>query len=140
MKKTCKYRKFSITKENFSSEISTTDKFKKVSNLDELKNIINSSQKPVLIDFWASWCKTCKELESDFNNEKIASNLAKFELIKVDLTNPNAQNTEIKKEFSVFSPPVLMFFENGKELKNLKISGYESSKDKANLEQILTTF
>ena len=118
----------------------TATEFKKVSNLDELKKIINSSQKPVLIDFWASWCKTCKELESDFNDEKIASNLAKFELIKVDLTNPNAQNTEIKKEFSVFSPPVLMFFENGKDLKNLKISGYESDKDKAKLTQILQEF
>ena len=107
------------------------------SNFQE--EVVNSSI-PVLVDFWASWCKTCKELESDFNDEKIASNLAKFELIKVDLTNPNAQNTEIKKEFSVFSPPVLMFFENGKELKNLKISGYESDKDKANLEQILNTF
>ena len=108
--------------------------------MKELNEIINSAKKPVLIDFWASWCKTCKELESDFNDETIASNLAKFELIKVDLTNPNAQNTEIKKEFGVFSPPVLMFFENGKELKNLKISGYESDKDKAKLTQILQEF
>ncbi|MBR7048056.1 MAG: thioredoxin family protein, partial [Campylobacter sp.] len=131
---------FSIAKENFSSEFATTTEFKKVSNLSELNEIINSAKKPVLIDFWASWCKTCKELESDFNDENIASNLAKFELIKVDLTNPNAQNTEIKKEFSVFSPPVLMFFENGKELKNLKISGYESDKDKAKLTQILQEF
>ena len=131
---------FSITKDNFSDKTIAMTNFRKISNLNELKNIINSSSKPVLIDFWASWCKTCKELENDFGDPKIASNLAKFELIKVDLTNPNAQNTEIKKEFSVFSPPVLSFFSNGKEIKNLKISGYESSKDKEKLTQILQDF
>lgn len=134
-------KNFSITKNSTNfSDFATATEFKKVSNLRELNEIIKSAKKPVLIDFWASWCKTCKELESDFNDEKIASNLAKFELIKVDLTNPNAQNTEIKKEFSVFSPPVLMFFKDGKELKNLKISGYESDKDKAKLTQILQEF
>lgn len=50
-----------------------------------------------------------------------------FHLIKIDLTQNSDKDLEIMKEFGVFGPPVLIFFEKGKE--NLRITGFISADD-----------
>lgn len=112
-----------------NSQISQTQnelKFEYVTNLKELKDIIKSSQTPLFVDFWASWCVNCKELENNiFTQKDIASKLKEFRLIKIDLSHNTKENKELIKEYKIFGPPVLLIFNKG-ELKS-QITGLISA-------------
>ena len=101
-------------------------KFEYVTNLKELKNIIKSSQTPLFIDFWASWCVNCKELENEvFTKDEIREKLNNFRLIKIDLSQNSIENQELMREYQIFGPPVLLIYNKG-ELKS-QITGLVSS-------------
>ncbi|WP_096015991.1 protein-disulfide reductase DsbD [Campylobacter lanienae] len=101
-------------------------KFEYVTNLKELKNIIKSSQTPLFIDFWASWCVNCKELENEvFTKKEIMEKLNNFRLIKIDLSKNSIENQELMREYQIFGPPVLLIYNKG-ELKS-QITGLVSS-------------
>ncbi len=101
-----------------------------VTSLDELNSAIKSSSKPVLIDFWASWCVSCKEMEEiTFANPNVKKELEKFTFIKADVTDTNAKTKELLKHFNIFGPPAIVFFKNGKELKHLKVIGFKEPKE-----------
>ena len=101
-------------------------KFEYVTNLKELKNIIKSSQAPIFIDFWASWCVNCKELENEvFTKDEIREKLNNFRLIKIDLSQNSIENQELMREYQIFGPPVLLIYNKG-ELKS-QITGLVSS-------------
>lgn len=112
-----------------NSQISQTQnelKFEYVTNLKELKDIIKYSQTPLFVDFWASWCVNCKELENSiFTQKDIASKLKEFRLIKIDLSHNTKENKELMKEYKIFGPPVLLIFNKG-ELKS-QITGLISA-------------
>ncbi|MDA3047694.1 protein-disulfide reductase DsbD [Campylobacter sp. JMF_08 NE1] len=106
-----------------------------VRDLGELREMIKGSQKPVIVDFWAQWCKNCEESEAAFGDESLAEILSNFTLVKVDLTQNSPQTSEIKREFGIMGPPAILFFKNGSELENLRQIG---SLNSAKLAQILS--
>ncbi len=116
---------------NFSSNtISNPSKlnFSFINDLDTLQKEIKTSTRPIMLDFTASWCENCKLLdELTFSDERVQEKLKNFHLIKIDLTQNSSKDLEIMKKFSVFGPPVLIFFENGRE--NLRITGFISADD-----------
>ncbi len=104
--------------------------FKTVKTLDELNNIVKSSKKPVMIDFYADWCVSCKELdENTFKNAKVRGRMDKFNLLRVDVTKNSLDDKKLLKRFNVFGPPAIIFFKNGKELKSLKVVGYKNPQE-----------
>lgn len=107
----------------FKNQLKENLNFKKVSNLNELKEVVRGSKKPVLIDFWATWCVNCKELDDTLNSAEISEILSNFELIKVDVTKNSKDDLELMKEFQIYGPPALIFFKNGKELQKYKFIG-----------------
>lgn len=107
----------------FKSQLKENLNFKKVLNLNELKEVVRGSKKPVLIDFWATWCVNCKELDDTLNLAEISEILSNFELIKVDVTKNSKDDLELMKEFQIYGPPALIFFKNGKELQEYKVIG-----------------
>ena len=90
-------------------------KFKTLTDIDMLNFEINKakqSNKLVLIDFYADWCTDCVKMDqTTFRDPVVTSNLNNdFILLKVDLTDPNAQGPEqIKKRFNVYGPPAIQF-------------------------------
>ncbi len=96
-----------ITKENFENEVLKSDK-------------------PVLVDFFATWCGPCKMLMPTI--DEIASERADIKVGKVDVD----ENMELAKEYKVFSVPTLIAFKDGKVLKQMV--GVQSK------EQILDVF
>lgn len=105
--------------------------FKKVHNLKELKDFIANAKKPVMVDFWASWCVSCLELDHiTFSNPDVISRLSEFELVKVDMSNTDDGISQLVDEFGVVGPPVLLFFDNsGQELRNLRVVGFLNPAD-----------
>ncbi len=101
-----------------------------VRSLDELEKIVSSSKQPVMIDFWASWCVSCKEFDNiTFKDQRVLDELSKYKLLKVDVTKNTAADKELMKRFNLFGPPAMIFFENSKELEQKKIVGYKSPEE-----------
>ena len=112
-----------------------------VSNLTELENAVKSSSKPVLIDFYATWCASCNELdEITFKDEAVLKKLENFTLLRVDVTKNSNDDAQIMKEFGLIGPPAILFFRAGSdaqdELKNARLIGfYPPEKFLAHLEK-----
>ncbi len=104
--------------------------FQRVKTLDELNKIIQSSKKPVMIDFYADWCISCKELdEKTFKNTQVRSRMDKMKLLRIDVTKNDNEDKKLLKRFNVFGPPAIIFFKNGVELKSLKVVGYKNAQE-----------
>ena len=112
-----------------------------VSNLTELENAVKSSSKPVLIDFYATWCASCNELDKiTFKDEAVLKKLENFTLLRVDVTKNSSDDAQIMKKFGLIGPPAILFFRAGNdaqdELKNARLIGfYPPEKFLAHLEK-----
>ncbi len=102
------------------------NKFIVVKSMKELDKILNSSTKPVMVDFSANWCISCKELDAKtFADQRVKRVLRHFTLIRADVTKNSDAEKEMMKKYQVFGPPVMVFFDaNHKQLKNKKLVGF----------------
>lgn len=84
------------------------------------------NKKPVMLDFYADWCISCKEMEAiTFTNSEVAKEMSRFVLIQADVTVNNPASQNLLKEFSLFGPPAILFFnESGEEQKVLRVVGF----------------
>jgi len=98
---------------------------------EQLDRILKNSSKPVMLDFYAKWCISCKELETiTFEDEMVIEKLKDFTLIKIDVTENNPYDKAMQKRFRVIGPPALIFFDrNNNEIKAARIIGYKNTKD-----------
>lgn len=105
--------------------------FIKIKNIKELEDAILKSSKPIMLDFWATWCVSCKELdEITFKDDEVIKRLQNFTLLKVDVTQNSDDDKAIQKRFGVVGPPALIFWdENKQEVKSAKIVGYKNPKE-----------
>lgn len=94
--------------------------------LDQLLAQAKELQKPVLLDFYAGWCISCKEMEvNTFANPDVNLELERFILIQADVTKNSADNQALLKRFGLFGPPgILLFNLNSVELKDQRVIGY----------------
>jgi thioredoxin:protein disulfide reductase len=85
--------------------------------------------KPVMLDFYADWCVSCKEMERfTFTDEKVAAKMREFVLLQVDVTANNADDKALLKRFALFGPPGIIFFEpSGKEVQGGRVIGYQNA-------------
>lgn len=98
--------------------------FEDVSSLEELNNKIINSSKPIMLDFTASWCENCKVFQKDvLQDEEVKNKLNNFKLLKVDLSDNSKNKREIMKEFNIFGPPAIIFFQKGNLKYNNKVVG-----------------
>lgn len=78
-----------------------------VSALSELK------AKPIMIDFWADWCKACKDLEHGFfPRPEVAAALERFHLVRIDLTHDSPETEALEKRFSILGLPYIIFYDS----------------------------
>ncbi len=105
-------------------------RFERMENLENLERILRTEKKPVMVDFRADWCVSCKELEeSTFKDPEVARALEGYRLLQVDVTANSLEQKRMMKRFGIFGPPAILFFEHGKELKSKRISGYKSPRE-----------
>jgi len=115
--------------------------FQRVDNLTQLAAAIASAAgKPVMLDFYADWCVTCKEMERyTFTNDAVRARLDGMLTLQADVTANLDDHKALLKRFGLFGPPGIVFFDRqGNEIKGLRVIGFQpADKFAASLDQIL---
>ncbi|MEA2238690.1 MAG: thioredoxin:protein disulfide reductase [Thermoanaerobaculia bacterium] len=92
--------------------------------------ISSSAGKPVIIDFFATWCIPCKELdEKTFSDARVAHELDRFTRIKADLTNDQDPLVkELTKRYAIVGVPTIVFIDSsGHEQPQSRLTGFENA-------------
>ena len=103
--------------------------FVNVRSVAEFEAALQNAGRPVLLDFYADWCVSCKEMERfTYNDSVVQSRLTGALLLKADVTANNAGDRELLKRFKLFGPPGTIFFDaQGREIALARIIGYQNS-------------
>lgn len=103
--------------------------FQKIHSVAELDAALKTAGRPVMLDFYADWCKSCKEMERfTFSDAQVQQHLAKALLLKADVTANNAEDRELLKRFKLFGPPGTIFFNAaGEELQDHRVIGFQDA-------------
>ena len=101
--------------------------FERVKTSAELDARLAAADRPVLLDFYADWCVSCKEMEKyTFSDAKVAAQMRRMTLLQVDVTANSDADKALLKRFGLFGPPGIIFFDRqGQERKNLRVVGYQ---------------
>jgi thiol:disulfide interchange protein DsbD len=111
--------------------------FQPVRSVEELDSAIRTAGRPVMLDFYADWCVSCKEMEHfTFSNPEVQRRLAGALLLQADVTSNSEQDRALLKRFHLFGPPGTIFFDaRGNELGNHRVIGFQ---DAARFQQTLS--
>jgi thiol:disulfide interchange protein DsbD len=103
--------------------------FEPVRSVAELDNRLAAVDRPVMLDFYADWCVSCKEMERfTFADPAVQAKLAGFTLLKADVTANTPEDKALLARFGLFGPPGIIFFSpGGKEIAGLRVIGYQKA-------------
>jgi thiol:disulfide interchange protein DsbD len=100
-------------------------RFTRIRNLVELERELAASNGPVMLDFYADWCVSCKEMERfTFSQAEVEHRLKPVRLLQVDVTANNEDDRALMKRFGLFGPPGIILFKDGREVPNSRIIGF----------------
>ncbi|MGH8373280.1 MAG: thioredoxin family protein, partial [Gammaproteobacteria bacterium] len=103
--------------------------FMRIKSVGDLQHALASAaaaHKTVMLDFYADWCVSCKEMEHGaFMDPMVHAALADSVLLQADVTANDATDQALLKHFGIYGPPSTMFFGNdGQELRDMRVVGY----------------
>ncbi|CAG9184811.1 Thiol:disulfide interchange protein DsbD [Cupriavidus laharis] len=102
-------------------------RIRSVAELDARLAQAVAARKPVLLDFYADWCVSCKEMETTFNDPRVQTELAGVVVLRADVTQNNADDKALLKRFGLFGPPgIILFGADGRE-SPVRVIGYQSA-------------
>jgi thioredoxin:protein disulfide reductase len=102
--------------------------FQRVKSIAELEqHIVQSRNKYVMLDFYADWCISCKEMERfTFTDPRVQSRLKDVVLLQVDVTAGTPDDAALLKRFKLFGPPGILFLDRqGHEVPRVRLIGYQ---------------
>jgi len=107
----------------------THAKFTRVGSVAALDEKLQAPGRVVMLDFYADWCVSCKEMESfTFSDPRVQAKLSAMLLLQADVTANSDADRQLLKRFSLFGPPGIIFFDAlGREIKGLRVIGYQNA-------------
>jgi thiol:disulfide interchange protein DsbD len=113
-----------------SAETAPTLHFERIKNLAELDSRISQAGgKKVMLDFYADWCVSCKEMERNtFSDSNVQAKLKNTVLLQADVTANSVDDKALLQHFQLFGPPAILFFESqDNELTDFRVTGYQDA-------------
>jgi thioredoxin:protein disulfide reductase len=106
--------------------------FKRIKTLGDLQREIEAARaakRTVMLDFYADWCVSCKEMEHyTFTEPEVKEALANTVLLQADVTANDEQDRELLQHFGIFGPPTIAFYSaEGVEQRNLRVVGFKDA-------------
>jgi thiol:disulfide interchange protein DsbD len=114
--------------------------FQRVRTVAELDAILAKTTRPVMLDFYADWCVSCKEMEAfTFVDARVTQRMGQLLLLQVDVTANNADDRALMKRFKLFGPPGIIFFSaSGAERRDIRVVGFQdANRFSATLDRVL---
>ncbi|WP_281912320.1 protein-disulfide reductase DsbD [Massilia varians] len=105
--------------------------FKRIKTVQDLdRELADTGGKTVMLDFYADWCVSCKEMERfTFVDPAVQAKLANTILLQVDVTANDAEDKAMLKRFKLFGPPgIILFGPDGQEIPDSRVIGYQDAK------------
>ena len=108
--------------------------FRELESLSELEGLLAQArldQTPVMLDFTADWCVSCKEMEKyTFPDQSVQEALTPYLALRADVTENNQTDRELLQHFGIFGPPTIAFFNReGEELTGFRLVGFISPEE-----------
>ena len=106
--------------------------FKRIKTSADLdREIAAAAGKSVLLDFYADWCISCKEMEAfTFPAPEVRAALSDTVMLQADVTANDAQDRALLDRFGVFGPPTIIFFgTDGQQRHGYEVVGYMRARD-----------
>jgi thioredoxin:protein disulfide reductase len=105
----------------------SSPRFERVKTLAELESRVQGAGRPVMLDFYADWCVSCKEMERfTFGDSRVQARLSELLVLQADVTANDADDKALLRRFRLFGPPGIVFFDRGgREIEGLRVVGYE---------------
>ena len=104
------------------------ERVKNVAELDARLAAAKADGRPVMLDFFADWCVSCKELERyTFSDPKVQARLQNAVLLQIDITANTDADKALLKRFSLFGPPGLIFWNAAGVQSGYKVIGFEKA-------------
>ena len=105
-----------------------------ISTPAELDNALaeaTAAGQPLLLDWYADWCISCKVIEHEvLDNPRVLALLKGYRLIRFDMTASNPEQRALLDHYRLFGPPALMFFgKNGAEISDQRVIGEINAAD-----------
>ena len=112
--------------------------FQPVRSVAELDAVLRSAGRPVMLDFYADWCVSCKEMERfTFGDPAVSQRLGRALLLRADVTANSDDDKALLRRFRLFGPPGILFFDaQGREVGEARVVGFQSAQ---RFEQTLST-
>jgi len=104
-------------------------RFRLVRDVVELDSALRSAGRPVMLDFYADWCVSCKEMERyTFSDATVAAMMSRAVLLKADVTANSEADRALLKRFRLFGPPGTIFFDaQGREIEGVRVIGFQNA-------------
>lgn len=117
--------------------------FKRVKSVAELDAMLTQANgKIVMLDFYADWCVSCKEMEKlTFSDSRVQAQFANMLLLQADVTANNEDDKALLKRFKLFGPPGIIFFDKqGREIQGGRVIGYQDTEKFLRSLALVTSF
>ena len=103
--------------------------FQPVRSLAELDARLATTDRPVMLDFYADWCVSCKEMDKlTLSDGQVREKLSGFTLLRADVTANSENDKALLNRFGLFGPPGIIFFDrSGKEVHQVRVVGFQDA-------------
>jgi thiol:disulfide interchange protein DsbD len=104
---------------------------KSVDDFEAARQRATDAGVPLMLDFYADWCVSCKEMEHyTFTDARVQSALAEAVLVQADVTANDKVDQALLAHFGIFGPPTIVFYDRrGNEIEGQRVIGYMNSDD-----------